>query len=467
MIEVKVNKDNKVNNKKIEGIVDYLIIGNSASGLAAAESIRDTDKKGRLVVITEEEYRNYSKPLITYYLAGKVSLDNTYFKPERFYKDNNIELLTSTKIISIDPERLEVITRSGNKIKYKKLLIASGGRPIVPGIKISGRSVKAALPFDSINGSNYSDVGGIFTLTTLEDSIRIKNYIEKNEIKSITILGGGLIGLKSAEAFLEIGLKINIVELADRILAATFDSQASGIIESAIESTGSRIYKNNTIEEIFVDSGKIYGYRLRDSRENDCDLLILAIGVSPDLGFIKEGTIETDRGIRVDSKMKTSAENVYASGDIVEGLDILLGENRNIAIWPLAVRQGRIAGSNMAGNTADYEGGFFMNSVEILDIPSISMGVTNLSMQDDNSVEIKKIFKPEQSLYRKIVIKDDKIIGVIMIGNIERAGIYSGLMRNRIDLSGVKENIYREDFGIIHLPSEYKKHLVVGEGIEV
>ncbi|MES0341084.1 MAG: FAD-dependent oxidoreductase [Candidatus Humimicrobiaceae bacterium] len=464
---MKVNKDHKVNNKKIEGIIDYLIIGNSASGLAAAESIREIDKKGRLVVITEEEYTNYSKPLITYYLAGKVTLDNIYFKDEKFYKDNNIELFTNTNIKSVDPEKMEVIARNGDRIKYKKLLIASGGSPIVPMIKISSRSGKTVLPFDSIDSSNYHEVGGIFTLTTLEDSIRIKNYIEKNEIKSITILGGGLIGLKSAEAFLEIGLKINIVELADRVLAATFDSQASGIIENVIESTGSKIYKNNTIEEIFVDSGKVSGYRLRDGRENDCDLLVLAIGVNPDLGFIKEGTIETGRGIKVDSKMKTSAENIYASGDIVEGLDILLEENRNIAIWPLAVRQGNIAGSNMAGNAVSYEGGFFMNSVEILDIPSISMGVTNLSMQDDNTVEIKKIFKPDQNLYRKIVIKDNKIIGVIMVGNIERAGIYSGLIKNRIDLSGVKENIFREDFGIIHLPSEYKKHLVVGEGIEV
>jgi NAD(P)H-nitrite reductase large subunit len=95
------------------------------------------------------------------------------------------------------------------------------------------------------------------------------------------------------------------------------------------------------------------------------------------------------------------------------------------------------------------------------------MGITNLNMQDDNTVEIKKIFKPDQNLYRKIVIEDDRIIGVIMIGNIERAGIYSGLIKNKIDLSGVKENIFREDFGIIHLPAEYKKHLVVGEGIEV
>ena len=464
---MKINKDNKASNKKIEGMVDYLIIGNSASGLAAAESIRDTDKKRRLVVLTEEEYTNYSKPLITYYLAGKVSLDSIYFKHESFYKDNNIELLTSTKIKSIDPEKLEAVTVSGDRIKYKKLLIASGGRPIVPGIKISGRSGKTTLPFTSIDSSNYSEVGGIFTLTTLEDSIRIKNYIEKNEIKSITILGGGLIGLKSAEAFLEIGLKINIIELADRILAATFDSQASGIIENAIESGGSSIYKNNTIEEIFVDSGKVCGYRLRDGRENDCDLLVIAIGVSPDLGFIKEGMIETGRGIKVDSKMKTTAENIYASGDIIEGLDILLEENRTIAIWPLAVKQGSVAGSNMAGRKTDYEGGFFMNSVEILGVPSISMGVTNLNMQDDNTVEIKKIFKPDQNLYRKIVIKDNKIIGVIMIGNIERAGIYSGLIKNKIDLSGVKENIFREDFGIIHLPAEYKKHLVVGEGIEV
>ena len=103
MIEVKTNNDHKVNNKKIEGIIDYLIIGNSASGLAAAESIREIDKKGRLVVITEEEYTNYSKPLITYYLAGKVTLDNIYFKDEKFYKDNNIELFTNTNIKSIDP----------------------------------------------------------------------------------------------------------------------------------------------------------------------------------------------------------------------------------------------------------------------------------------------------------------------------------------------------------------------------
>jgi NAD(P)H-nitrite reductase large subunit len=165
--------------------------------------------------------------------------------------------------------------------------------------------------------------------------------------------------------------------------------------------------------------------------------------------------------------MQTSAENIYASGDVVEGFDILLEENRNIAIWPLAVRQGSVAGSNMAGREAHYSGGFFINSVEVLGIPSISMGITNINMTDNNTVEVKKEFRPHRDLYRKVVIKDNRIIGLIMVGNIERAGIYYGLIKNRIDLSRVMDNIFREDFGIIHLPADYKKHLVTGEGIEV
>jgi len=464
-VEVKTMVRKEQNNQKNTNMADYLIIGNSASGLAAARSIREEDKKGRILVLTEEKYKNYSKPLITYYLAGKVSLDNINFKHENFYSDNDIELLTETRVEAIDPDNSEVVTGSGEKIQYKKLLIAAGGKPVIPRMMAGTRPGKESPDNSFMDSSNYKSVEGVFTLTTLEDSIKIKNYIEKNKINSATILGGGLIGLKSAEAFLEIGININIIELADRVLSATFDSEASSIIENAIQSKGSRIYKNNTIDKIFIDNKKISGYRLRDGKENECRLLIMAIGVSPDLSFINKDILKAGRGIIVDERMRTTVENIYASGDIIEGKDMLLEENRNIAIWPLAVRQGDIAGKNMAGRETIYDGGFFMNSVEILGIPSISMGITNPVAGD--SIEIIKEFRPDQDLYKKIAIKDNKVIGIIMIGNIERAGIYCGLIRNRIDLSGVRANIFREDFGIIHLPADYKKHLVVGEGIEV
>ena len=165
--------------------------------------------------------------------------------------------------------------------------------------------------------------------------------------------------------------------------------------------------------------------------------------------------------------MRTSAKNIYAAGDVAEGLDILLGENRNIAIWPLAVRQGAVAGINMAGGNKKYNGGFFMNSVEILQIPTISMGLTNIVEERGKNIEVLKDFNPEKNTYKKVVIRDNRVVGIIMVGNIERAGIYAGLIRNEIDISSVKDNISREDFGIINLPVNYKKHLVIGEGIEV
>ena len=346
-------------------------------------------------------------------------------------------------------------------------------RPIIPEIKATyinksnNKQNKEDGLYSFINRENYRDIKGIFTLTTLSDAIEIKSYIEKNRIKKVSILGGGLIGLKSSEAFLEMGVSIDIIELADRILAATFDREASDIIEKKIISKGSSIYENNTIEEIYITDGKISGCRLKDGRKIKCALLIIAIGVNPDINFIKNGELKIRKGIVVDNFMRTSAKNIYAAGDVVEAYDILLSENRNIAIWPLAVRQGAVAGINMAGGNAKYSGGFFMNSVEILQIPTISMGLTGVKEKEEKSIEVLKDYNPEKNRYKKVVIRDNKIVGLIMVGNIERAGIYAGLIKNGIDISSVKDNISREDFGIINLPADYKKHLVVGEGIEV
>lgn len=467
---MRIKNNLKENN---EQLIEYVIIGNSAAGLAAAESIRELDRAGKVVVLTEEDCPNYSKPMITYLLAGMIGLDRIHFKDEKFYRDNNIDIRLNTRVKSIDMDEMFLIADGGSKYKFKKLLVASGGKPIIPKIKAvstgalkSGKNTKDKS-FNFIDGTNYTKVGGIFTFTTLEDAIKVKNYIEKNDIKKVSILGGGLIGLKAAEAFLETGIDVNIIELADRVLSATFDRQASSIIEKKIKSKGGNIYRNNTIEEIFIKNGKINGYKLKDGGKMECGMLIIAIGVNPDISFVGSGKLEVKRGIVVDDYMRTSAKNIYAAGDVVEGLDILLGENRNIAIWPLAVRQGSVAGINMAGGNKKYSGGFFMNSVEILGIPSISMGLTNIGDKEEKGIKVIKDFNPDKNTYKKVVIRNDRIVGVILIGNIERAGIYAGLIENKIDISSVKENISREDFGIIHLPADYKKHLVVGEGIEV
>ena len=493
------NLTNNKNNK-----ADYLIIGNSAAGLAAASAIRSIDKKGKILVITNEEYKNYSKPLITYFIAGKVKLENIYFKNEQFYEDNNILLFNNINIKKIDFKKKLAFSDNNLNFTYKKLLFANGGTPIIPEIQvvednklinksenedkiINSINSKAKIKKEdnskfnfnnTLNSNNYKEISGIFTLTSLTDAINIKKYIEENKIKEAVILGGGLIGLKSAEALLEIGIKINIIELADRLLSATFDKNASLIIENQLKNNSSKIYTKNTINKIFIKNDKLIGNKLIGVELSNkeiikSNLLIIAIGVIPDLRIIKESeklnkkVPNYGKGIYTDKYMKTSIVDIYAAGDVVENYDLLSGNNANIAIWPLAVKQGEVAGMNMAGISMEYNGGYFMNSIEILGIPSISIGFANLNKGDKDEIEVIYDFKPEKNFYKKIVISEEKIIGVILVGNIDRAGIYNGLIKNKVNIAEIKENLVKENFGIIQLPIDYRKHLVIGDGIEV
>jgi len=477
------NTINKV--KKNSMAADYIIIGNSAAGLSAASAIRSADSTGSIIVLTNEPFKNYSKPLITYYLAGKVKFEDIYFRSEEFYIENNICLQTDTNVIKIDFELKQVISDKGFCFKYNKLLLANGGVPIIPKIKVldSGDTIKTANVEEKslknkkkspelLDNKNYRNILGIFTFTNFQDAIQVQDYIVKNNIKEAIVLGGGLIGLKSAEALLEIGINVRIIELSDRVLSATFDKQASLIIEKELENKGSRIYTGTTINKIIVKNNRLNGIELQNGEKIESKLLIIAVGVMPDLNILKNSCMDKvkisyGKGIITDERMETGIKGVFAAGDVVESFDFISGNKAIFAIWPLAVRQGDIAGSNMAGADTVYGGSYFMNSIEVLKIPSISMGITNPPEDIRGNIEIIKDFKPEKKIYKKIVILDGKIIGMILEGNIDRAGIYGGLIINKVDVSEIRDNLVKEDFGIIQLPSDYKKHLVIGDGIEV
>ncbi|MBN1299560.1 MAG: NAD(P)/FAD-dependent oxidoreductase [Actinobacteria bacterium] len=442
---------------------DYLIIGNSAAGISAAESIRKNDKKASIAILTMEKYPNYSKPLITYYLAGKLDLDRINFKDRDFYKKNNIELCLEKKAVMLNPQERFVLTGDGSKYFYKKLLIACGAKPAIPPIKVRDEN-ESVSSLDREIGK----IRGAFTLTTLEDAVEIKKYINDYSIKSASILGGGLIGLKAAEAFLELGININVIELSEMLLSASFDKTASGIIEDRIKQAGSNIITGQTIEEIIINNGAVLGLKLTNGNKIKCSLLIVAAGVLPDDAIFKDTAIKTDKGIIVNEKMQTSIPDIYAAGDAVKSYDILSGQPKNLAIWPAAVRQGSVAGMNMSGRPAIYKGGFLMNSVEILGVPVISLGLSNAEINASPAeIKVYIVHDALKKIYRKILVRNDRIIGVILLGAIERAGIYYGLIYNSIDISELKDKVAREDFGIIQLPADYRKHLVVGEGIEV
>jgi len=216
------------------------------------------------------------------------------------------------------------------------------------------------------------------------------------------------------------------------------------------------------VEEILGSHNGIEEVLLKDGRRLKCQVVIFGIGVFPNIGLVKDTPIRYNKGIRVNAHMETNISGIYAAGDVVEIPDILLDTVRPIAIWPNAYRQGWIAGCNMAGTPRRYEGSFAMNSIEICGIPTISVGMAEAP---ENGFEIIQEFDSKSGTYKKIILKDGVIVGALFIGEIDRAGIYTGLIRERIDVSGVKDILLREDFGFISLPREYRKHLVRGEGV--
>jgi NAD(P)H-nitrite reductase large subunit len=319
-------------------------------------------------------------------------------------------------------------------------------------------------------------VPGIFTFTTWEDARRIARYIEDHRVRSALVVGGGLIGLKTIEALLGREIKVTVVELADRILGTIFDVTGSRIAEAILRREGVDLRTGTTAEEVVVRGGRVDHAVLHNGERVDCDMIVFSIGVRPNVGWIPpQAGIEIGRGIRADLHMQTSVEHVYAAGDCVEAYDMLYGDSRVVAIWPNAYRQGRVAGSNMAGVEKRYDDGFAMNSIEVCGVPTISVGLTDAPRKDgvpEGGYEIVDEYDRETLSYKKLVLYHDRraglrLMGAVLIGDIDRAGIYTGLIRDQVDVEPFRNHLLSGNFGLISLPKGLRKHMVVGDGIEV
>ena len=412
------------------------------------EAIRENDQKKSITIVSDEAIANYSRPLISYYLGGRLGRSHLDFRPGSFHSDNQVELIMGVRAEKIDSRGKTVSLADGRKISYGSLLICTGGAPFLP--KVDGYE---------------AEMGGVFTFTKLEDADNMLAWITGNHIKEAVVLGAGLIGLKAAEGLLERGLKVKMVEMGDRILATTLDKSASAILESRLKAGGCEIYKNNSIERIIGENGRVTRVVLRDREYLTTSLLVLAAGVRPDLALVNETGIATDRGILVDEHMRTSVKGIWSAGDCAQGMDFLSGERSVIAIWPVAARQGRVAGLDMTGAESDYPGLFAMNAVQVMDIPAISFGITNPPEGAGYEVMVRE--DAEAGDYRKIVIRKNQVVGVILLSAIERAGIYGLLIREKVDVSKFKNDLLSDDFGFLALPREFRAHMVTGEGMEV
>lgn len=401
----------------------YLIIGVSAAGVAAIENIRRLDEKSEIVAVTEEEYPHvYSRCLLSYYLAGEIPEEKIKYRDDNFFKDNNVKIIFGKKVEKVIPQRNIVLLSNSETISYDKLLIATGARSkmeMIPG----------------------KDIFGVFGLRDIKDAKNIMSVLPK--CKEAVILGGGLIGLRAAYALSKRGIKVTVVVKSPYILSQIVAEEDAEIVQQHIMKNGINILTNLAAKEIIKVAENLLVI-LENNEKLSCQLVIVGKGVQPNIELVKETPVKINYGIVVNEYLQTTVDNIYAAGDVAEFYDITTKEYTINALWPNAVIQGSIAAINMVkGNTKKYEGTLANNSVDFFGLPLISCGITKPKTKEFEILVKKDLRK---NYYKKIVIKDNTIVGLVLIGKIENAGVYRELIRKQVDISLVKQYLLDENF---------------------
>jgi len=414
--------------------MDYVIVGNSAAAVGAVEGIRSVDKEGKITLFSKEPYPAYSRPLISYYLSGKVTPEKMYYRDPNFYERLKVDANLGTEVQALKLEEKKVELPTGELVHYDRLLIATGGNPITP----------------PIPGREYS---GISTFLTWNDVKELEKELFPG-IK-VVIIGAGLIGLKATEALVKREAIVTVAELSNRILSAILDEDSAQIVQDHFEEQGVKFQLNNTVSEILGEQGKVTGVRLQNGEKLACDRVILAIGVRPNMDLVRNTNIKLNQGILITPQMETSVTNVYAAGDVSEGYDKIYQENRVLPILPNAYKQGFTAGVNMAGGSSEYQGGFAMNAIGFFDLPMLTAGIIKPTAPDfQEYIQYDK--SKSKSNYKKIVLRAGKLVGYIALNTVDRAGILTGLMDQEVDVTPFQEHLLKEDFGYIHFPRELR-----------
>jgi len=423
----------------------YVIVGNSAGGIGAAETIRAADPDGPVTILSDESYPVYSRPAISEFLAGERTFgERMLFRDADFYKRLRIECVLATRVARVHVKERAVELSDGRCIPYDRLLLSTGGTPIIP--RMEGLDLRGVHPFttmDHAKGVHESLSGG------------------KNRV---VVIGAGLIGCSMVNGLLHRGdVQVTLVELKDRVLSTMVDAYASGMVEKRLREMGVSLRTGRSATKILPcpdDAASVGGVMLDNGELVACDVVGMAVGVTPRAELAREAGIKCNRGILVDAHMETSAPGVFACGDVAEVQDFIYGVPRVTAIWPTAYVGGRVAGANMAGAPTRYDGCTAMNAFSYF-----NMALTSAGMFDpDPALGHPVITLEKPGAYRKFVLRDHKLIGFILVEEIEQSGVFFNLLRHQTDVRPFEKRLADWGFTMAALPKDVRADWIGGPG---
>jgi NAD(P)H-nitrite reductase large subunit len=397
--------------------MNYVIIGNGVAGTTAAATIRKTDPTGDIKIFTDEAHPYYSRIRLMEFLAGELEGTKLQIRSNQWYDDQKIQLFLNTKISDIDKNQKKVITLSGKQYAYDRLLLATGGYSFVPPIKGAEKQ-------------------GIFTLRTINDAQAIKTFTA-GKTRAL-LIGGGLLGLEAGNSLRKIGLKITVAEFFPRLLPRQTDLACSALLQRRLEQMGFAFYLGVVPKEI-LGNDLARGLLLEDGRSIETELMIVSAGVRPNLELAHKLGLKIGKAIPVSDRMETEIPHIYAAGDGIEHKGMFYG------IWPASEKQGEVAGVNMAGEKAVYIGTTPSNQLKVAGIDLLAVG------DIDPEGKLESFIDPNQETgtYRKLVLKENRIVGCLLFGTLEgRRPILKAMEEGR-DLSAIKDRLARFDLEVL------------------
>ena len=407
---------------------NYVIVGNSAAAIGCVEGIRQVDTKGSILIVSDEPHHTYSRPLISYLLWGKTDRQRMKYRPDSFYEDNKVDTLFGVKATALHPEEHTLELDNGETVTYGKLLLATGSRPFIP-------------PMEGLD-----QVEKKFTFMTLNDALALEEAITPDS--KVLIVGAGLIGLKCAEGIFEKVASLTVVDLANRILPSILDEEGSKLVQEYIEKKGVKFYLSDSVAK-FEDGVA----RLNSGAEVEYDVVVIAVGVRPNVELAQQAGIDVNRGILTDIHCATSAADVYAAGDCTVSHNIASDQDQILALLPNAYMQGETAGIEMAGGEANYDKAIPMNAMGMLGLHMITAGVYDGEVYKEQNCEG----------YKKLFVKDGKLKGYILIGDvIKRAGIYTSLIREQTPLDEIDFDLIKHSPQLMAFAKKERKVKLAG-----
>ena len=392
-----------------------VIVGNGLAGTLAAKTVRELDQEAGIEVFGEEKYAYYPRPNLIEFLAGRLPYEKLFAFPENWNVRQRIGLHFGERVVRIRPDERTIETGSGGTFPYDALLLASGARAVVPPLTGSG-------------------LKGVFVLRTLDDALAILDHLRTHA--HVAVLGGGLLGLEIARAIRGRGASVCVIEFFDRLLPRQLDPAAAGILKHQVEKAGISVRLGAVSREI-LGAAEVRGIRFESGDEVEADLVVIAAGVKPELALAKDAGLSVERGVVVDDRLRTSRPEIFAAGDVAEH------RGRVYGIIPASFEQARAAAHNMLGMDMPYAGTVPTNTLKVAGLFVTSAGEVN---PEARCYEVLVRSVPEDGLYKKIVLKEGRLVGAIWMGTKKGASEVGRLVALKKNVESRKGDLLEDTF---------------------